>query len=402
MVEGSASVLERDGTLDGRTVTMSRRLRIAMMLESDGPGGAEMMMFRLSEELRERGHSIVPVGPAKGIGWLGDLFRGVGVSPEVFHIRRALDPACLRDLVRLLREQRIDAVHSHEFTMAVYGAAACRLLGLPQVITMHGGLKVCKALRRRVALRWAIRNSGHTVMVSRATGRKFAEDLGLEETHFTVVPNGVPVRAGNATRVRAEFGIQPGDCVLLAVGTLERHKGHGILLEALARLTSRGQGGAWKLIIAGGRGGDQHESLMQFVQEEGLEDRVHIVTNRNDIPDLLELADIFVMPSLFEGLPMALLEAMTAGKAIIASATSGIPEAVVDGREGLLVRPGDVASLSEALRSLLTDPVRRRTLGAAAATRAHEEFTVQVMAERYENLYTNALSSARRRVPVNA
>ena len=113
-------------------MTNSPRLRIAMMLESDGPGGAEMMVFRLSEELRERGHSVVPVGPANGIGWLGDLFRGAGVSPEVFHIRRALDPACLQGLVRLLREQQIDAVHSHEFTMAVYGAAACRVLGLPR------------------------------------------------------------------------------------------------------------------------------------------------------------------------------------------------------------------------------------------------------------------------------
>jgi glycosyltransferase involved in cell wall biosynthesis len=123
---------------------------------------------------------------------------------------------------------------------------------------------------------------------------------------------------------------------------------------------------------------------------------VHIVTNRNDIPDLLALADIFVMPSLFEGLPMALLEAMTAGKAIVASATSGIPEAIVDGRDGLLVTPGDVGSLSEALDKLIADPVRRRTLGASAAARALDEFTVQVMAERYETLYTDALSTSGR------
>jgi glycosyltransferase involved in cell wall biosynthesis len=166
-----------------------------------------------------------------------------------------------------------------------------------------------------------------------------------------------------------------------------------VLLEALARLASRPIKSQWKLIIAGGRGGDQHDSLLQFVEEEGLDDRVHIVTNRNDIPDLLALADIFVMPSLFEGLPMALLEAMTAGKAIIASATSGIPEAIVDGRDGLLVTPGDVGSLAQALGSLLTDPARRRALGARAASRALEEFTVQVMAERYETLYTDALSS---------
>ena len=368
------------------------RLRIAMMLESDGPGGAEMMVFRLSEELRARGHTIVPVGPENGIGWLGDLFRGAGVSPEVFRIRGPIDPACLQGLVWLLREKKIDAVHSHEFTMAVYGAAASRLLGLPHVITMHGGLRVCKALRRRVALRWAMRNSDHTVTVSRATRRQFAADLGLDEKCFTVVPNGVPVGAGDPSRVRSEFGVQEGECVMLAVGTLERHKGHQVLLEALARLASRGLTVPWRLIIAGGRGGDQHEPLLQSVHEEGLDDRVHIVTNRNDVADLLALADIFVMPSLKEGLPMALLEAMIARKAIVASATSGIPEAINDGRDGLLVTPGDIVSLADALLTLLTDAARRRVLGDSAAERARREFTVQVMADRYESLYRSSLS----------
>ncbi len=373
------------------------RLRIAMMLESDGPGGAEMMVFRLSEELRERGHTIVPVGPANGCGWLADLFRAAGVTPEVFRMRWPIDPHCVAGLVQLFRKHRVDAVHSHEFTMAVYGAASSRLLGLPQVITMHGGFNSCKTRRRRIALRWAMRQSDHTVMVSRATQRQFAADLGLSESRITVVPNGVPVRRGNAERVRNEFGVRPGECILLAVGTLERHKGHKILLEALARLEGQRLVAPWKLIIAGGRGGDQHQALMDYVRDEGLDARVHIVTNRNDIPDLLALTDIFVMPSLFEGLPMALLEAMIAGKAIVASATSGIPEAIANPCEGLLVPPADVAALAEALRTLIADTGLRIALGDAAAKRARRDFTVQIMADRYEMLYGEA--SSRRRLP---
>jgi glycosyltransferase involved in cell wall biosynthesis len=376
-------------------MTGGQNLRIAMMLESDGPGGAEMMVFRLAQELRQRGHTVVPVGPAKGIGWLGDLFRGAGVSPEVFRLRRPVDPECVRSLVQLFRQHRIDAVHSHEFTMAVYGAAAARLLNIPHVITMHGGLKVCRALRRRVALRWAMRNSDHTVMVSRATQRQFATDLGLDEARFTVVPNGVPLNLGDAARPRLEFGIGEHECVLVAVGTLERHKGHQVLLDAIASLVRGGLATPWRLIIAGGRGGDQHESLLRFVRAEGLDERVHIVTNRSDVPDLLALADVFVMPSIWEGLPMALLEAMVVGKAIVASATAGIPEAIADGRDGLLVPPGDVGRLAEALRALLTDPARRAALSEAAAGRARREFTVQVMADRYEVLYTRATSERR-------
>jgi glycosyltransferase involved in cell wall biosynthesis len=163
-----------------------------------------------------------------------------------------------------------------------------------------------------------------------------------------------------------------------------------VLLEALSQLERAKDKVPWRLIIAGGRGGDQHDSLIEFAEETGLNDRVHVVTNRNDIPDLLALADIFVMPSLFEGLPMALLEAMIAGKAIVASATSGIPEAIESGREGLLVTPGDVGALARALQSLLTDEARRGTLGDAAARRAGGEFTVQVMADRYEALYASS------------
>jgi len=373
------------------------RLRIAMMLESDEPGGAEMMVYRLSEELRQRGHAIVPVGPAHGVGWLGDLFRRGGFSTEVFRLNRPIDPGCVRGLMQLFREHRIDAVHSHEFTMAVYGTAASQLLGLPHLITMHGGLTVCKALRRRIALRWAMRTSDYAVMVSRATQTQFAEDLGVDPSLFTVVPNGVPVQAGDSSRVRAEFGIGKDDRVILAVGVLERHKGHRVLLEALARLVRGGFDQPWRLIIAGGGGGSEHQSLLDYIRAEGLGERVHIVTNRNDVPDLLALAHVFVMPSLWEGLPMALLEAMVAGKAIVASAIAGIPEAIVDGREGILVPAGEVAALADALRLVLSDPACTKAMAAAALERSKTEFTIQVMTDRYEALYANAWRKRQRR-----
>jgi glycosyltransferase involved in cell wall biosynthesis len=233
--------------------------------------------------------------------------------------------------------------------------------------------------------------------VSAATQHQFATELGVGESLFTVVPNGVPAGNGDAARVRAEFGIEERDCVLLAVGTLERHKGHHVLLDALDRLVSRGPGTPWKLIIAGGRGGDQHESMLEYVRTHGLGDRVRIVLNRNDIGDLLALADVFVMPSLWEGLPMAVLEAMVAHKAIVATAIAGIPEAIVDGREGLLVRSGDAAALADALHVLMADPQRRVALGEAAAARANRDFTVQVMAERYETLYASAHAERERK-----
>jgi glycosyltransferase involved in cell wall biosynthesis len=362
-------------------------LRIAMMIECDGPGGAETMLFRLSEELRRRGHTVIPVGPRTGTGWLATAFRGIGIEPEVYWLDRTLDPGAVKRLAQLMRTHEIDVVHSHDFTMAVYGAAAARMVGLPHVITMHGGVNVCAVLRRRLALRWAMRNSAHTVMVSRATARQYASELGRAEKLFEVIPNGVPVALGNADRVRAEFNLAADELVILAVGNLEAHKGHRLLLEALHRLRESGLTVPWRLIIAGGRGGPEESFLRGYLRENRMEDQVHIATNRNDVPDLQALADIYAMPSLVEGLPMALLEAMVAGKAIVASATAGIPEAIVDDRDGLLVPPGDVGALENALRSLLTDPARRARLAAAAGERGRREFTLQVMADQYETMY---------------
>jgi glycosyltransferase involved in cell wall biosynthesis len=115
--------------------------------------------------------------------------------------------------------------------------------------------------------------------------------------------------------------------------------------------------------------------------------RVHVLTNRADVADLQSAAHVFVMPSLWEGLPLAMLEAMVAGRAIIASNISGIPEAVTTEVEGLLVPPADEEALSAALARVLSDDALRISLGRAAAERGRREFSVAAMADRYETLY---------------
>lgn len=114
-------------------------MRVAMLLESDGPGGAERMLLHLAEELRRRGHWVSPVGPVEGCGWLADQFRARGFEPATYSVRRLLDWRGLRTLVHLLRRHEIDVVHSHDFTMSVYGASASLVRRIPHVLTMHGG-----------------------------------------------------------------------------------------------------------------------------------------------------------------------------------------------------------------------------------------------------------------------
>ena len=364
-----------------------RPLTVAMMLETDGPGGAEVVVLQLAEELRRRGHTVVPVGPVNGDGWLSGQLAERGFEREVFVLKRPVDPSCAFDLARKLKARGVDVLHSHEFTMAVYGAAAARLMGRPHVTTMHGNQKMTRVLRRRMALRWAFRKSRAVVAVSQSTKRSLDADLGLAAGAVDVIPNGIPVRPGDAEPVRRELGLRENEVLLLAVGNLDERKGHIILLRALAQLEDEGVTVPWRLAIAGGRGGPEHPRLNQFIAGRGWEHRAHVLLQRNDIPNLQTAADIFVMPSLWEGLPLAVLEGMHAGNPIVATEASGIPEAVTSGQEGLLVPPADVPALAAALRRLLEDPAERRRMGDAARARALANHTIGGMAEAYERLY---------------
>ena len=131
-------------------------MRIAHLIESDGPGGAERFLAHMASALQSAGAANVAILPAGGEGWLERELQGSGVAIEHFRLDRPASPACARWLEATFRRHRIDVAHSHEFTMAVYGGWACWRTGIPQVVTMHGSLYFAERMRRRVALRAAL------------------------------------------------------------------------------------------------------------------------------------------------------------------------------------------------------------------------------------------------------
>jgi glycosyltransferase involved in cell wall biosynthesis len=366
-------------------VESPRALRIAMMIETDGPGGAEVMLLQLSEELKRRGHQVTPIGPEKGAGWLSGHLQSLGFERRTYRLRRPLDPRCAARMIGLLRELDVDVVHSHEFTMASYGGLAARWLGIPHVVTMHGNETVMEAWRRRAALRWVARNSRAFVAVSEHTRASMQARLRLPEGVIGMIPNGVPLRPGDRDGTRRKLGVEDDEVLILTVGNLRERKGHAVLIDALGRVQRNGCGVAFRLAIAGG--GRERENLERQAAELGIADRVQLLGHRDDVPDLQAAADVYAMPSYWEGMPLAVLEAMLAGKAIVASRVGGIPEVIRDGETGLLVPAGDAPALAQSLRRLLDDERLRSRLGAAARARGDAEFHVRVMADRYESLY---------------
>jgi glycosyltransferase involved in cell wall biosynthesis len=360
-------------------------LRIALMIECDGPGGAELMMLELAKELRARGHTVLPVGLSAGTGWLGARFVAAGFEPASFELRSPLDLTAVRALTSILHDFRADVVHSHEFTMAIYGAAAAKRASARHVITMHGGLYYAAAWRRRAALRWATRRSAALVGVSDATASALQRILGIDKSKLHVVPNGIPLRTGVRAKLRSELGLAPGELLIVSVGNLYPVKGHAVLIDALAKLRERT---GWRLAIAGR--GEEEARLRAQAATAGIGDRVHLLGFRDDVADILAAADLFTMPSLSEGLPLALVEAMSFGLPVVVTGVGGVPEVVTDGAEGILVPPSDAGALAAALGALLADAPRRQKMGEAARTRALRDYALSTMADRYERLYRGA------------
>lgn len=362
-------------------------LRIAHLIESDGPGGAERVVVHLATALQAAGAWNVVFLPPNGEGWLARELEGSGVAIDHFHLERPLSPACARSLEHAFRAHRIDIAHSHEFSMAVYGAWAAWRADIPHVITMHGGPYYAGRLRRRLALRSAIAVSGRTVAVSSRLAEKIRRDLWISAYRIATIPNGVSHARPERSTLRDELRVGADDRLLIAVGNLYPVKGHQYLIEALALLVSRYP----TLHVAISGRGELADALAARAREHGLADRVHLLGLRSDVAAILTAADVFVLPSLSEGLPLALLEAMFAGCPIVATDVGEVATALAHGEAGILVEPGNPAALAAAIDRVLGDPNRARVLGERAARQAFAEYDVSQMVRRYADTYEELL-----------
>ncbi|PYO44341.1 MAG: hypothetical protein DMD29_00670, partial [Gemmatimonadetes bacterium] len=257
-------------------------VRIAHLIETDGPGGAERMLSLLAAELQRGGCPGVAFLPARREGWLEAELTSAGVTVEYVPLNRPFSPRFARDLAAAFRRHRVALAHSHEFTMAFYGAWAARLAGVPHVITMHGSRYYAARWRRRLALRAAIAATRGVVAVSRALAASLRSDLWLPHHRVTVVPSGVRSPNGVTTGLRAELGLGPADRLVLAVGNLYPVKGHRDLVSALAQLVPRHP--TLHAVIAGR--GELEIPLRDEAATRGVGGRLHLLGLRGDVGSL--------------------------------------------------------------------------------------------------------------------
>lgn len=361
---------------------------ILFLSTSSGPGGAEQVISNLAASL----------DPAKyrGVlcvfrpGWIQERSQARGVPTYVIPTQGMTDWRWACRFRDLLKGEQVDLIHAHEFDANVQGAAVAAYLGIPLVATVHGKHYFWEKLRRRLAYRWVSRHAT-MVAVSEDLKRFIVQNVGIDSARIPVLYNGVdvplPPDPADIEACRREMNLPESDRVIGVVGNLYPVKGHQYLIDAIPAVLGKYPNTSF---LFAGRG-HLESDLKQQVNRLGLDKQVHFLGLRQDIPRILALLDVFVLPSLSEGLSMAILEAMMAGRPVIATRVGGNPEIVLDGETGFLVPSKDSHALAESLITLLKDRHLANQFGEKGKRRAEDQFSLQTMVNAYQSLYDECL-----------
>lgn len=366
------------------------RVRVLHVVEALGLGGLEQVVLSLARHASAE--FTAEVLALSGGGPIEAALQAAGVRVRRLALRDYYPGSVLR-AARAVRAAGPDVIHTHGHFAGVAGRLAARLAG---VRTLVHHLHTCDASlrpRHRRLERLLARATRRIVCCSEAVARHARADLGAPEEIAVVVRNGIDpapaVSREEALRLLPSGLPAP---IVGCVGGLAPHKGQAVLLDAWAALPPSLRRGT--LLFAGD--GAERQALEAQAERLGLAPSVRFLGLRADVRSFLPAIDLLVAPSIGrEGLGVAVLEAMDAGRPVIASRTGGLPEAIEEGTTGLLVPERDPQALAAAMAVLLADETRRTTLGAAGRVRVEREFRAAPMTRRIEAVYAAALEEKR-------
>jgi glycosyltransferase involved in cell wall biosynthesis len=364
----------------------ARRLKVLHLLATMPVGGAEDLVAAIVQGLDPRRFavSVVTLGP---LGLVGQELRARGyeVVSLGLDIKRTSTWRIVAAVRRRLKAGLPDILHTHLYHPNLYGRLGALGLGLPGVVaTVHNSYIRVKFHRRvwNFLLAWS---TDRVLAVSPRVYQDIRKFDGVPTSRLLLIPNGISLTELSTPLSRAEARerLEVSGLVIGTMSRLEEQKGHAYLLAALPKL--RQEIDDLVVLIAGE--GRLREKLLGQAMDLGVENQVRFLGNRRDVPEIQRALDIFVQPSLWEGMPLALLKAMGAGLPVVATRVSGCMDAVIDGDNGRLVEPGDAEALARVILDLYRHPEARRRLGEAARRTVADRFSSETMLKRLEELY---------------
>jgi len=351
----------------------AQRIKVVHVVYGLKLAGAERLIADLAR-LTDRSRYASVVATLTMGGPLEQTLREAGVPVRFMAKRGRYDATVLLRLARLLREERADVVHTHLFGGDVWGRTAAAMAGVPVIVSSLHGVDVWMSAVQRSLERWTARFARRLIAVSEEVKRFYVSSVGVPSEKISVVYNGIDLDrfpAAAAVGKRAVSGVPGGDILVGFAGRLEEEKDLATWLRAARRITESAPGAAF--LIAGE--GSERRSLEKLSASLGLSGRVRFLGLREDIEEVIAACDIVMFSSRYEGISLALLEAMAGGKAVVTTRVGGNVEVVRDGVNGLLVAPGDETALAAAVLRLAADADGRARLGEEARRTVVERFS---------------------------
>lgn len=366
------------------------RTRLAFLIGTLGVGGAERFLMELVRKVPRDRYEVQVVCIARR-GEFGELLAREGCDVVELGKRTGLDPLILPRLVRQLRRFRPHVVNTHLWTADLWGRLAAYLTGTPVVVVTEQNVDLWKSgLNHAIDARLLSRTDA-VICVSHEVAR-FYRSRGVPPEKLHVIPNAIDVTPFDRPPVeglRSEVGAAPEDFLFLSAARLHPQKAQSVLLEATRRLAGECDG--FQVLLAGE--GPLRETLEAEVRRLSLGHHVKLLGLRQDLPSLLRQANAFVLSSLYEGLPLAILEAMAARLPVVATRVGGCPEVVIEGRTGFLVPPGNAGALAQAMANLMNARDRAREMGVEGRRLVEAEYRIEQSAERTLALFDASLAA---------
>jgi glycosyltransferase involved in cell wall biosynthesis len=375
---------------------MTRKVRILQLIDKIGNAGAETLQRTFAEGLDRTRFDLVVCGLRPRPGSLTiPALQALGVPVVVLNQRTAYDLPALRALIRLIRQQRIDIIHTHLQAADIMGRMAGFLTRTPVVSTIHNGLVDLneepprrQMLERQTAHLWCRR----LVVVSELLREEVTEWFRMPPDRVITIANGVDTarfqRGPDFDRAAVKHALVGSDGPLApTVARLVPQKAQQNLIEA-AKIVAATRPDV-RIALVGE--GEQRAALEAQAAALGVAEQVVFAGFRANVPEILAASEIFLLSSLWEGMPVALLEAMAAGCTAVVTDVGGVGQVVRHGETGFLVPPGDASALAATLLTCLNDPAHARQIAAAGQAWVEQEYGMRAWVRKLEDLYLREL-----------
>ncbi|MBI9062287.1 MAG: glycosyltransferase family 4 protein [Marinilabiliaceae bacterium] len=369
-----------------------KRIKILQTIRQGQVGGGESHVLELVANMNQS--VFEPVVLSFTDGPMVDALKRQGITVKVIRTEQPFNIGVWRQVTNLLRGENIDLVHAHGTRALSNVFSAAKQLDLPLIYTVHGWSFhpdqsfVIRQIRER-AEQFLTRKADTTICVSKSNETDGINRLKMK--HSQVIHNAINLDKFNPDRplkdIRAEFGIQADDFVLGFIARITGQKDPFTLLRALRKLSKTNN--RVRLLMVGD--GDLKKQVIEKVEAWGLKHRIIFQPFRNDIPDILNAIDLYCLPSLWEGFPIGILEAMAMRKPVIATPVDGTRELITDKSTGFFVKTGDSEALAVKIWTLCRQPELREKVADKASHYVRSNFGIKKQVKQIESIYTTAL-----------